>query len=617
MGLFEHWPYVNFHDLNLDWIIKEFPKVYASRDEAQASAEASADSASASQLSADAALESQEAARQSELNAAQSADDAAGSEASAKNYADNIADPVSGLVTGWLNDHVTPTTPIVDDTLTIQGAAADAKVTGDKFTESTNTFNDLKNIIENDIGINVDEFTYWENYMVSATNGTLYSNTNYVCMKQPIAVNPGDIISFENIPTGRTNFVVIYYSAVTDMGGDFVSSDNSTLSTATSAELTVPAGAAYLRFTVGFANATDAADVSPVSVYVNLSTTVKEQLNELTTDVDNITSLYDTVKTPLTGTLLSNKFIESNGSIVDINGYQLLKVSVTPGTKYFVTAQAYSGKYYFIYHDENDELITGGYKSTSPGTTTITDYETTAPQNAAWIYVDSEISANVQAVNIVSGYALPKKWKNLKWCAFGDSLTEVNSKTTIRYYDYVAEKTGISVTNMGAGGTGYINGQASNRAFYQRISNVPTDSDVVTIFGSGNDLSYIAKLGTPTDTGTSTICGCINTTIDNLYAILPTVQLGIVTPTPWETSDPADPNNSMTKYADAIKQICYNRGIPCLDLYHCSNMRPWDATYRTLCYSKDEGGGTHPDETGHKIMSSHFMAFLEELISTY
>ena len=436
-------------------------------------------------------------------------------------------------------------------------------------------------------------------------------------MKQPIPVSQGDKITFNNLPTGRSNFFIVFYSDVTDMGGTFVSADNSIENTATSAEITVPANVTYFRFTAGFSSATPATGVSTLSVYVNFSQTVKENLNALNAETEAITAILDDVKTPLSGTIISNKFIESNGAITDINGYQLLKVAVTAGEKYWVTAQAYSGKYYFIYHDANDALVSGGYKSTSSGTTTITDYETTAPQNAAWIYVDSEISANVQAVKAVSGYALPKEWTGLKWCAVGDSLTEVNSKTTKRYHDYVAEKTGIRVSNMGAGGTGYMNGNASNRAFYQRILNVPTDSDVVTIFGSGNDLSFIADLGTPTDTGTSTICGCINTTIDNLYAVLPTVQLGIVTPTPWETSDPADQSNSMTKYADAIRQICYNRGIPCLDLYHCSNMRPWDATYRTLCYSKDGGDGTHPDETGHKIMSSHFMAFLEELISTY
>ena len=29
MGIFEHFPYTNFHDLNLDWIIQELEKLSA------------------------------------------------------------------------------------------------------------------------------------------------------------------------------------------------------------------------------------------------------------------------------------------------------------------------------------------------------------------------------------------------------------------------------------------------------------------------------------------------------------------------------------------------------------------------------------------------------------
>lgn len=37
---------------------------------------------------------------------------------------------IPGLVSEWLNEHITPTTPIIDNTLTISGAAADAEKTG-------------------------------------------------------------------------------------------------------------------------------------------------------------------------------------------------------------------------------------------------------------------------------------------------------------------------------------------------------------------------------------------------------------------------------------------------------------------------------------------------------
>lgn len=43
---------------------------------------------------------------------------------------------IPNLVTTWLNEHITPTTPPVDDTLSISGAAADAKVTGDEIAKA-------------------------------------------------------------------------------------------------------------------------------------------------------------------------------------------------------------------------------------------------------------------------------------------------------------------------------------------------------------------------------------------------------------------------------------------------------------------------------------------------
>lgn len=202
MGLFEHWPYVNFHDLNLDWIINKIKNVETAEANSQASAEASAESAAASQLSADASLESAGASQQSAESSQQSAEDSqesaeasAASELSAKNYADHIADPVSGLVTGWLNDHVTPTTPIVDNTLTISGAAADSKVTGDKF----------KNEVEVSHTVNLFDPIHKEGtddgIAYSFENGTLHmagTKTGWVVI-QNISGEVGDVMSLSSM----------------------------------------------------------------------------------------------------------------------------------------------------------------------------------------------------------------------------------------------------------------------------------------------------------------------------------------------------------------------------------------------------------------------------------
>jgi lysophospholipase L1-like esterase len=225
--------------------------------------------------------------------------------------------------------------------------------------------------------------------------------------------------------------------------------------------------------------------------------------------------------------------------------------------------------------------------------------------------------AESPAISEICGYKLEsiasKHLAGKTWVVMGDSLTEKNIRATKNYHDYIAEVTGISVINMGASGTGYKRDEENGKAFYQRVSGVPASASVVTIFGSGNDLKLIKELGKPSDKGTSTICGCVNTTIENLYAINPLMQIGIISPTPWIYNEPSN-NSTMVEYCDALGEICKMRGIPFLDLFRCSGLRPNDEKFRQLAYSRDEGNGVHPDETGHKIIAPKIKAFLESLI---
>ena len=242
------------------------------------------------------------------------------------------------------------------------------------------------------------------------------------------------------------------------------------------------------------------------------------------------------------------------------------------------------------------------------------------------IVVEGEsINSNALEARLVSvnGYDVPKMdssqsskpYLDVKWTVVGDSLTELNDRSTKFYHEYIADELGFNVTNMGISGTGYKRRDEANNAFYQRILNVPTDTEVVTIFGSFNDLGAGAPHGTKNDTGTDTLGGAINTTIDNLYSILPTIPLGIISPTPWHTSKVNNPENSATTYAKLLEDICHDRGIPFLNLYHSSGLRPWEESYRNLVYDKDPvGNGTHPNEVGHKLISTQIREFLKTLI---
>ena len=308
----------------------------------------------------------------------------------------------------------------------------------------------------------------------------------------------------------------------------------------------------------------------------------------------------------------------TNGDETEYNGAKASDYIPIIGNKeYYISGSMAWSHAVYAWYDESKNYI-GGYAAAGGSTITkLVNELVLAPQNAAYIRVCRWTTNQEGKVNEVKLSAISEgtaSWKGKKWVCIGDSLTERNSRATKNYHDYVAEATGIEVVNMGASGTGYKRQEENGRAFYQRVENIPSDADVITIFGSGNDGAYWgSNLGTALDATTDTIGGCINITIDNIFAKMPLAVVGIVSPTPWNNNKPGD-DTMMKKYANLLKQICENRGIPFLDLFQNSGLRPWDESFKQLAYSRDEGGGVHPDENGHKLIAPRFKAFLETLI---
>lgn len=250
----------------------------------------------------------------------------------------------------------------------------------------------------------------------------------------------------------------------------------------------------------------------------------------------------------------------------------------------------------------------------------VTDKYVVTPPGAVKVVFNFEVKSygiNSYSVKKATSVKQGINWSNLKWCCLGDSLTEKNVRSDKNYHDYVAEKTGIQVTNKGVSGAGFKTREEDNVAFYQQALATPSDVSVVTIFGSGNDNGK--PLGTPSDTGTETLCGCVNTTLDNLYENRPGVPVGVISPTPWNGQTPDNPDCFMYKYCEAMKQICERRGIPFLDLFRLTGFKANDlGTTHDRYFSKDPSGtNIHPNELGHKVISSHVFNFLQSLVGSY
>ena len=341
--------------------------------------------------------------------------------------------------------------------------------------------------------------------------------------------------------------------------------------------------------------------------------------------LDNLTSIFTGEKEKLSEDVApaySEGHVITANRIVDVafsDGIKpvITEIAVTAGERYhIVCSYAYENQPYLMV-DSFGEVVQAPASADGSANVVIFDDTVVIPFGCTKLIIANQLTVNNPHCYKVLGYtSAHKSWDHLKWCCFGDSLTEVNTRATKRYYDYIQEKTGISILNCGVGGSGYARGSGENTAFYQRINTVDTDCDVVTFFGSFNDLGSGLSVGSATDTGTSTIAGCINTTLDNLYARMPLVSVGIIAPCPWESTKPATSGNAFN-YVKVLKEICELRSIPFLDLWRSSNLRPWDTSFKALTYTKDNGGGVHPDETGHKIISGRIYSFLESIIATY
>lgn len=193
-------------------------------------------------------------------------------------------------------------------------------------------------------------------------------------------------------------------------------------------------------------------------------------------------------------------------------------------------------------------------------------------------------------------------WSHLKWHIIGDSLTDRNNNHTVnRYYDFIAQATGIQLSLDGIGGTGYGAGVSTNQHFVERVKNIPDDADIVTIFGSANDIKYAEGANSEIFHALSWI------TLNR-----PGLRVIVVPPAPvkWFTRS----SDEWVAYGDRLK-LCANK---CLhryveDMYDCPPFDPNNEQHMAVFFTTDPEG-IHPNEAGHKAMAPIiYNALLQEL----
>lgn len=538
-------------------------------------AEQSADSASAASDSAGLASGSAGAAKDSE-NAA------AASEAAAKDYADHIADPVSGLVTGWLNDHVDPSTGyVIDDTLTVQGAAADAKATGDAVA-------DLKSALEYDrafignrfnktITIDLEALPVYRSGGYYSNDGTWNANPNYWVCAVPIY---SDFDSF---------YFELGTNTILDLAGCvFLPEGN-----AAPFALRNTGNAPTNPYLVGN-------DYVGGLIVINKGSGSGYKNIVITRYPDN-SFPYDCVVTA------NGYWSDSAGTVVNLRLYEVVKLSIDHTRTYFVNP------------DYNNTPVGYAYDSTDTflGNVAINDARIDYPEATSYIMLTLKYTDYVYSKSEYTFCDVIKKpftFSGVNSIWFGDSITQ-NVYTDVNgtpYYDQSKVYRALFCAafnmysgNFAQGGTSFAFGYTSSAENPQGsivycIENKSIGANIPYIFISGgtNDCGYGVPLGDVDSTDNTTFNGALNELSTHLNTNYSDKTIFILSPINrvQKTGNEILP---LDEYRQALFLWSMKNKYNFVDMSDSGFPNEALSYYRTFF-----GDGLHPTIIGHEMMAN-------------
>ena len=278
--------------------------------------------------------------------------------------------------------------------------------------------------------------------------------------------------------------------------------------------------------------------------------------------------------------------------------YQSKIIPVHAGDKYFVRANRYYDLVGYSCIDNAGNVMA----TLEPGPTDVTWYMKAIDiQSDGFLILSTDLGwDDIYWERVEDASCFGKKWY-VMGDSFSELLTGRGRTKDINYVDYVAGALGLNVTNVAKGGTGYAKG--SGNTFLDKASDCE-GYDLVTVFGSFNDLDTNLPLGTVTDTGTTTLAGRMYNTIQTIRDTEPGATIVVIAPAPWITQNSVDGNAWGTihpnAYVNMLKSICLRYNVPYVDLYYEGGAHPWDwgpSDDPDLTYLYDS---THYNMYGHE-----------------
>ena len=416
-----------------------------------------------------------------------------------------ISDDIPTTVTAWLTEHVDPvgSAVVVDNTLTISGAAADAKATGDAINNV-----DVRSQFSNLFDLN-DYLLAKDAYF----NGTTHTVTNlngFSCYKIPLT--SGQIFSIYN-PNGLCDngFSSANRMCLELSDGTYTRDDSVLLTSVYGYYCKAPANSAYLYISLF---------TSSVSGAIYNKNLVFPQLND--SRYINATKVVSVIEDISTQNVI---YMRDNLRLVQIGTDAYVNIlHLNAGDKVYYEEALPSGFNFYATFDNNNGTCTLVTSRLFTAPTDGTYYGFNLIANPVKVIYMPINSSMLDYKNIINSPIIERYYNGLKGVAFGTSLT-YRSQTSWGYLSYLETLSGITFDNQGIGSSkikGNLLTAIKNYTDY-------ADKDVCILEGFVNDWYHEANyLGTYTDTTESTVCGCVRSALNYILSQNPNLTVFLI-----------------------------------------------------------------------------------------
>ena len=500
-------------------------------------------------------------------------------------------------VSDWIDDNLSQETGyIIDKSLTVENAGADAKITG--------------------YGVNPLLLNSLEEIQLGYTLATGY------------ITETGTVEAYANVYTSdyTLNGELIFWLSSRDYFGAvrcafYDSSDN-------------------FISAVKTGNATDYHTKTPIIVPENASKLVVQRIGLTnptilyTHNVDKMLTLLkegvDSTTNP-SGTEETLTFIDANGYYTASGSFETYSrvttatIDVNTGEQYAINTRNYYSLAIVVFFDSSNNFISGIHLANNQNP--VHNLVVTVPANASKMMIQRYSAYPNTSVYLVTGVTSKTVLSDLydKYITvIGDSVTEKNYRAKTNWSMYIRNWCDAVIQNLGLGGTGFMAGKDSSINYKTRISQISDVADIIGVAMSFNDIAdESVSLGTVTDTlASNTVAGYTNDFFDTLLNTYPNKPIICYVQNPWSTFHYGVERSDT--WIDLLTQICNRHGIPFYkDLYFGGTLKPWISSNRTEYFTSDDtdGGvigdtdGLHPNSKGHKIIARYlYTKFADNVI---